>query len=238
MLNSINSVFGTNSITNQMLLASALAPAIESGKLVVFYAEPNATSAKGSTNVYFIQKVADAGDQEGLDFGIIANTATRGNNAKYLRTVRSIGDLQGKQTVNMDFAKQELVLTTAGQPAFRFDLTQFSIEQVRTVGLTRDTKGELVTIGVTPVRNPNEGFLAVSGTPIFESTTVKSKRDGKPVVSSLKHTDYITEEALVIYLDSVGVDDFTKERMLRTTSRPASAFSEIGTASAAIGGNF
>jgi hypothetical protein len=143
--------------------------------------------------------------------------------------------LKGEQSVHIDFATQEIKLTQTGKVDFKFDLTKFAITQVRTVGLMRDTKGELLTIGVSPVRNPNEGVLAVGGTPIFESTTVLSTASGKPTVSTLKHTDYITEEALAIYLDSVGVDDFTRERMLKTTSsvRP---MAELGTAS--IGGNF
>jgi len=229
-----NKVFNTNSVTNKMLQESTLSPAIEAGDLVVFHAEEN-TSTNKSTNVYFIQKVADATSTDGLDMGIIANTSGRGNNSKYVRSVRSFTNTinNKNQDVIIDFAKQTVALQLAGEAPFSIDLKKFAIEQVRTVGLQLAN-----VIGASPVRNPNEGVLAVDGTPIFETTTVKSKADGKPVVSTLKHTDYITEEQLGMYLDSIGVDDFTKERMMRNgNSGSVSHISELGTASA-IGGNF
>ena len=121
-------VFSTNSVTNKMLQESLLNSVIETGKLIVFHAEENTSTGK-SVNVYFVQKVADATSTDGLDMGIIANTATRGNNAKYVRSVRSFtNNINGKnQNVIVDFQTQALALELAGETPFTANTPSFGL---------------------------------------------------------------------------------------------------------------
>lgn len=227
-LKASNIVFNSNSVTNVMLQESPLAPAINSGKLTVFHVEENANTGK-SVNIYFIQKTADADSNEGLDMGIIANTETRGNNARFIRSVRSFSNtVNGKtQDIICDVKNQKLSLAIAGKVT-DLDLSKFVIQQTRTTVIPTNGQGEPMTVGMNPVRNPNEGVLTFEGSPIFESTTVVTSSTGKPITSDMKHDGIMEEADFAAYLDSIGIDDFTKARMTKVGST-TTRMSEIGT---------
>ena len=210
-----NQVFNSNSITNKDLLESSLAPAIESGKLVVFHVEEN-TSTGNSTSVYFIQKTSSGEITDGLSIGIIGNTANRGNQDRYLRSVKSFGHtVSGKsQEVVCDVKAQTLALSINGSIT-NINLADFAIKQVRTTELPLDATGDVQSIGWSPIRNPNLGVLCIDGKPIFENIDVVTSKTGEPYLSDIKHNSIMSETEFKAHIENMGLSNQSVMRMTK-----------------------
>lgn len=183
--------------------------------MVVFHVEENPNTGN-STSAYFIQKVSSGEVADGTSLGIVANTSNRGNNDRYLRSVKSFShNVSGKnQTVVCDIKAQTLALDINGQVT-NIDLSKFAVKQVRTTELPVDAQGEVASIGWNPVRNPNQGVLCFEGKPIFENVDVATSSTGEPYLSKIKHDSVMSEADFKAHIENMGLSNLSIERMTK-----------------------